>query len=167
MTTTTLPATGEPELVDVPERLLLAVDGEGDPDGPAFAAALDALYAVPGVDPAGPLEGLWSTGAPEEFDLADRAAWRWTLLTPAPAGAAPPPGGPVRLERLHEGRVAQVLHVGPYEDEAPTIARLHAWIAEQGLARHGRHHEIYLDDPRATPAAALRTVLRHPVRPAR
>jgi hypothetical protein len=166
MTTTTLPSTGEPELVDVPERLLLAVDGEGDPDGPAFAAALAAVYAVPGVDPATPLEGLWSSGAPEELDFADRTAWRWTLLTPAPEGAAPPEGGPVRLERLAEGRVAQILHVGPYAAEEPTIARLHAWIAERGLVRHGRHHEIYLDDPRTTPPEALRTILRHPVRPA-
>jgi hypothetical protein len=167
MTTTTPPATREPELAEVPERLVLAVDGTGGPDGPAFAAAISALYAVPGTDPATPLEGLWSSGAPETFDLDDPAAWRWTLLKDPPEGAVLPAGGPVRLERLAEGRVAQVLHVGPYEAEGPTIARLHAWIAEQGLERHGRHHEIYLDDPRTTPPEELRTVLRHPVRPVR
>ncbi len=73
----------------------------------------------------------------------------------------------MRLERLAEGRCAQVLHVGPYEAEGPAIARLHAWIAAQGLRRHGRHHEIYLDDPRTTAPERLRTLLRHPVRPAR
>jgi hypothetical protein len=165
MTSTT--SLHQPELVDVPERLLLAVDGSGAPEGPAFAAALGALYAAAGPGDPAPLEGLWWSRSPGELDLDDREGWRWTLLLPAPAGAVPPAGGPVRLERLAEGLVAQVLHVGPYEEEGPTIARLHAWIAEQGLERHGRHHEVYLDDPRTTPPERLRTILRHPVRPAR
>ena len=73
----------------------------------------------------------------------------------------------VWLESFDEGRVVQALHVGPFETERPTIDRLHAFAREQGLDFHGRHHEVYLCDPRRTPAARLRTILRTPVKPAR
>ena len=63
-----------------------------------------------------------------------------------------------------EGRAAQILHVGSYADEAPTIEKLHAFIGETGLIPHGKHHEIYLSDPNRTPAERLRTVIRQPVR---
>lgn len=77
----------------------------------------------------------------------------------------PLPAAPdLRLERFGEGRAAQVMHIGPYAAEGPTIERLHAFIAEQGCERTGRHHEIYLSDPRRTDPAKLRTVIRQPVR---
>ena len=69
----------------------------------------------------------------------------------------------LRLETLLEGRVAQIMHLGSYNDEAPTIARLHAFIAEQGYTPRGKHHEIYLGDPRRTAPEKLRTVLRQPI----
>jgi hypothetical protein len=69
-----------------------------------------------------------------------------------------------RLERFAEGRVAQILHVGPFADEPRTIEELHAFIAEQGLRATGRHHEIYLSDPRRTAPERLRTIVRQPVR---
>jgi len=69
----------------------------------------------------------------------------------------------VRIELLEEGPCAEVLHVGPYADEAATIARLHTFIRESGRAPRGRHHEIYLSDPRRTRPDRLRTVLRQPV----
>jgi hypothetical protein len=72
----------------------------------------------------------------------------------------------VRLERFAEGQAAQVMHVGPYAEEAPTIARLHEFVAEQGYELRGRHHEIYLGDPRRTAPERLKTVLRHPVKSA-
>ena len=75
------------------------------------------------------------------------------------------PAAPLlRLERLEEGLAAQIMHLGPYADEAPTIERLHAWVAAQGYELRGRHHEIYLGDPRRTEPERLKTVLRHPVR---
>jgi len=58
---------------------------------------------------------------------------------------------------------AQLMHRGPYADEGPNIARLHEFIAAQGLRLRGRHHEIYLSDPRKTAPEKMRTVLRHPV----
>ena len=69
----------------------------------------------------------------------------------------------VRLVTWEEGPAAQVLHVGPYAAEGPTIARLHAFLAEQGLVfdgRRHRHHEIYLGDPRRAAPEKLRTIIR-------
>jgi hypothetical protein len=71
----------------------------------------------------------------------------------------------VRLERFAEGRAAQVLHQGPCSAEGPTVAALHRFIADQGLALSGRHHEIYLGDPRRTVPENLRTIIRRPVQP--
>ena len=77
-----------------------------------------------------------------------------------------PAAGLIRLERLREGLAAQIMHVGPYADEAPTIERLHAFVSAQGYELHGRHHEIYLGDPRRTAPERLKTVLRRPIREA-
>jgi hypothetical protein len=72
----------------------------------------------------------------------------------------------LRLEHLREGPSAQILHVGPYDDEAPTLARLHdEWMPQHGMTFNGPHHEVYLSDARRTAPEKLRTVLRQPVRP--
>jgi hypothetical protein len=91
--------------------------------------------------------------AAEVAAAADAAAQR----RPLPAAKL------LRLERFAEGQAAQIMHVGPYAEEAPTIARLHEFVAEQGHELRGRHHEIYLGDPRRTAPERLKTVLRHPV----
>src|SRR5690606_41286919 len=71
----------------------------------------------------------------------------------------------VRFEELTEGLSVQVLHIGSYDDEAPTIARMHGeFMPAHGLAPTGRHHEIYLSDARGTEPARLRTILRQPAR---
>ena len=132
-----------------------------------------------------PLEGLWWADAeqPNLDELqADRGAWNWTMMIAVPdavtaaevAAAAEaaarrrplPAAGLIRLERLREGLAAQIMHVGPYADEAPTIERLHAFVSAQGYELHGRHHEIYLGDPRRTAPERLKTVLRRPIREA-
>ncbi len=129
-----------------------------------------------------PLEGHWWADAqrPSLAELeSDRDAWNWTMMIAVPdavtaaevaavaeaaARRRPLPAAPrVRLERFTEGLAAQIMHVGPYADEAPTIERLHAFVEEQGYALRGRHHEIYLGDPRRTAPERLKTVLRHPV----
>jgi hypothetical protein len=69
----------------------------------------------------------------------------------------------VQFERFTEGLSAQVLHLGPYAQERPTVERLHAFIAEQGYAPIGKHHEIYLSDPGRTAPDKLKTVVRQPV----
>ncbi|MFS8479390.1 MAG: GyrI-like domain-containing protein [Micromonosporaceae bacterium] len=73
----------------------------------------------------------------------------------------------IRRETMHEGTSAQLLHVGPYDDEGPALARLHhEYLPAHNLRMSGHHHEIYLSDHRRTEPAKLRTILRQPVRPA-
>jgi hypothetical protein len=132
-----------------------------------------------------PLEGLWwaDEATPTMEDLqGDRDTWNWTMMIAVPdavtaeevASAADAAARKrdlaaaplLRLQRLDEGLAAQIMHVGPYADEAPTIERLHEFAAAQGYELRGRHHEIYLGDPRRTAPERLKTVLRHPVREA-
>ncbi len=135
----------------------------------------------------GPLEGLWWTthGATDldEIFSSDRETWRWTLLITLPDEATPaeleaalaagraklaePYATGLRVETFAEGRAAQLLHVGSYAAERPSIERLHAAIAEAGLQPVGRHHEIYLGDPRRGDPNKVRTLLRQPVATAR
>jgi hypothetical protein len=180
----------KPEIVDVPETGFLMIDGEGDPAGAAYAEAVEALYSVAyglrfhlkreGTDfKVMPLEGRWATEAAGDV-WASRDRWQWTMMIAEPDAVTaalvesiresaskrrPNPSLPrVRLERFAEGKSAQVLHVGPYgEAERPSVEALHRFIAESGLVERGRHHEIYLNDPRRTDPERLRTILRHPV----
>ncbi len=180
-----------PEIVEVPPATFLVIDGRGDPDtSERFPRAIRALYsvvhpligeltraAVRGVHVA-PLEGLWAGGRQALLE-APKDEWRWTLLIRLPdaatlaqverslgeAASRNPelPVAELRVEEFVEGLAAQVMHVGPYDAEAPTLKRLHAFIAEQGYRPHGRHHEIYLGDPRRAAPARLKTLLRQPV----
>ncbi len=134
----------------------------------------------------GMLEGLYWT-ADGATDLAlvlgpDRGTWRWTLFIALPdeatgeeladalakgrAKVAPEIAADLRIETVAEGAVAQVLHLGPYADERPTIERLHAALAAAGLRPRGRHHELYLGDPTRSAPDKLKTLLRQPVEPA-
>ncbi|MGI8722436.1 MAG: GyrI-like domain-containing protein [Geodermatophilaceae bacterium] len=159
-----LPTT-TPRLVDVPARQVLMLDGSGSPESADFGTAVRRLYAAAGSSDA-PLEGLWTQDGRAGFELSnDKDTWQWTLLLPA--GEDPDPSrlpDRVRVETFTEGRAAEVLHIGPYDDEEPTIAALLGFITQDcGLALRGRHHEIYLDDPRTCPPAELRTIIRQPV----
>ena len=128
-----------------------------------------------------PLEALWWADDLEAFTTArDKSRWDWTLMILTPDWITPdhleaarttvrakgdaPVVGEVRLERLDEGLCVQTLHVGSYDDEAPVLADLHdRFVPDHGLRLTGRHHEIYLSDPRRTDPARLRTILRQPV----
>jgi hypothetical protein len=128
-----------------------------------------------------PLEALWMTSEDGAFDMAvPPQEWRWRVLVAVPDNVTPTVFGEavdqvrqkkgdtahlrrVRLERWHEGRCAQIMHVGPYSEERPTIEMLHAFIEAQGSRARGAHHEIYLGDPRRSDPAKLKTVLRQPV----
>lgn len=128
-----------------------------------------------------PLEALWWSADLASFTSArDKSRWDWTLLVMVPdwitaehlatarAAAArrgrAPSRDRVRLERREEGLCVQTLHVGSYDDEGPVLAAMHEdVIPARGLRMTGVHHEIYLSDPRRTPAHRLRTILRQPV----
>lgn len=184
---------GELRLVDVPAMQYLMLDGHGDPNGPAFAEALEALYPLAyalkfaskrtlGRDyVVMPLEGLWWADDMDAFTVArEKASWQWTQLSLVPdwidrsmlddavavvaAKRAPARLGDVRMEPLAEGRCLQTLHVGAFDDEGPVLERMHReFIPEHGLRMTGRHHEIYLSDARRVEPAKRRTILRQPV----
>jgi hypothetical protein len=180
----------QPALVATTPAKYLTVAGRGDPQRGTFQAAIAALYGMAftikmekkfaGRDYAvAKLEGLWWGGQRGKLIIdSPPSTWRWKLMIRVPGfitaadlqrarrvltGRGRKPGA-VRLENLREGRVVQLLHVGPYNREHESIARMQAFARERGLQPHGRHHEIYLSDPRRVAPAKLRTILRHPVR---
>ena len=127
-----------------------------------------------------PLEGLWWADNMESFsNLRNKDKWHWTMIIRQPdfisqadidaaltaCGKKKDPidVSGLRFEAFDEGPCAQILHIGPFEDEAPTIARLHAGIAAQSKTLRGKHHEIYLSDIRRAAPQKWRTILRQPV----
>jgi hypothetical protein len=70
----------------------------------------------------------------------------------------------LRFEPFHEGLSVQLMHLGPYSEEPATIERMDAFAKENGYRMHGKHHEIYIGDPRRADPSKLKTVLRHPVK---
>jgi hypothetical protein len=128
-----------------------------------------------------PLEALWWSDDLASFTSArDKSRWDWTLMTMLPgwitaehlhtarARVARRAGAPLldelRLTELAEGLCVQTLHLGPYDEEGPVLRTLHQeFIPGHALEMTGKHHEIYLNDPRRAPAAKLRTILRQPV----
>ena len=140
---------------------------------------LEALWWTEDEDPQ-PLVRVAAAG--ETATMAgDPATWCWQAMIRQPdpidaqvvAQALHPARAPrvpaldsVRYIRWTEGRCAQVVYVGPHADQAPTVARLHEAIAEAGRRPRGRHHELYVGDPRRIDPDRLRTVLRRPVEPA-
>lgn len=68
----------------------------------------------------------------------------------------------IRLQRFTEGLAAQIMHIGSYAAEKPTVEKIHTFIHEQGYSLTGKHHEIYLGDPRKSAPEKLKTVVRQP-----
>lgn len=182
----------KPTLVTVRKAKYLAISGQGAPGGDRFQACIGALFGVAytikmarkaeGVDyKVCPLEGLYQTeDGSGDFCKADPETWCWTLMIRVPGFVTKrdldkavaqllekDKGREVKevtLDTLAEGRCVQQLHVGPYDKEPETVAQMARFAEGQGLAFHGRHHEIYLSDPRRVPPERLRTILRMPVR---
>ena len=178
-----------PALVTVCAGQYLSATGAGAPGGAEFQAKLGALYGYAytikfakkqaGTDSfkVAPLEALWWVAGGGQAFTAPKRSWRWKLLLRVPPSVHPAdlraaraalrakgrPATGVRLETIAEGSSIQMLHVGAYGDEPGTIARMGAFAHEHHLRFRGRHHEIYLSDPRRVAPARLRTILRHPV----
>jgi len=70
----------------------------------------------------------------------------------------------MRFECFLEGLSAQIMHIGPYSAEGPTIEKLHAFIKKKGYELRGRHHEIYVSDPRRSKPERLKTIIRQPMK---
>jgi hypothetical protein len=186
------PSAKEVTVVDVPALNYLMVDGRGNPNtAPEYAEAVEALYAMAyalkfkvkkgkgGVDYAVmPLEGLWWAEDMRQFSVKHKDAWLWTMMIVQPEYVTPKLFAEtisevekkkglgaltrLRFEPYHEGRAAQIMHLGPYADEEPTIAKLHAFIHQNGSELRGKHHEIYLKDPRKSAPGKLQTIIRQP-----
>lgn len=184
------PRPGEVELVTVPDMKYIMVDGRGAPEGESFSQAIGAIYNLAYTMKfrskkllrkdysVMALEGLWWMKG-KTFDAAKRDDWLWTLMIVQPdfvndkmfAEALdevkrkknPPGVEKARLESFKEGLCVQIMHVGPYSAESESIARLDAFAKENGYKMVGKHHEIYLGDPRRAAPSKLKTIVRHPV----
>ena len=136
----------------------------------------------------GPLQGLWWADDMNTFITREKHMWKWTMMIRQPdwitadafadvlesvvAKNIKKKDAPtnetflrsVRLEALTEGKCVQVLHVGSYDDEGPILQKMHnEFIPQNGLRMTGKHHEIYLGDPRKVAPEKLKTILRQPV----
>jgi hypothetical protein len=180
-------------IVEVPAMKFIMIDGKGNPNTSIeYAEAMQALYSAAytlkfkikkelAVDyPVMASEGLWWMDDMREFSIARKDDWKWTMMIMQPEIITPalfsqaiedamkkkgiPALSRLRLESFQEGMAAQIMYTGPYTEEGPTIARLHQFIEECGKVRFGKHHEIYLGDPRRVAPEKLRTVIRQPMR---
>jgi hypothetical protein len=187
------PSAAKVEIMEVPQMNFLMVDGEGDPNkAKSFGDAIEALYPVSytlkfmvkkgemGIDyGVMPLEGLWWADDMSAFNSGNKDAWKWTVMIMQPEFITPmmvemvikevekrknPVALPlVRFEAFHEGKAAQIMHIGPFSEEGPTIEKVHAFIEEQGSQRVGKHHEIYLSDIRRAAPEKWKTIVRQPM----
>lgn len=186
------PSSGEAELVKVPRFTYIMIDGTGDPtNSQRFTNSVQALYTASytlkfivkkekKVDyPVMALEGLWWADNMDAFLTGLRSDWKWTLMILQPTvvtknlfrkavkEAFQKKGFAslldLRLESYQEGLAAQIMHIGTYAEEGPTIQKLHEFARDRGLLLRGKHHEIYLSDPRRVSAAKMKTIVRQPV----
>ena len=187
------PSAKEVVQVKVPTFKFLMIDGEGDPNtAPEYAQAIEALFAVSytakfmvkkgpqDMDYAVmPLEGLWWADDKSAFVIKDKTKWKWTMMIMQPHFATNeiieaaiaevkkkkklPAIDKLRLENFSEGRCAQILHIGPFSEEGPTIARIHEFI-DAHTSRTGKHHEIYLSDIRRADPKKWKTIIRQPMK---
>ncbi len=128
-----------------------------------------------------PLEGLWWAEDMETFITRDKSQWDWTMMIMTPDWISaeiftdavgqvrkaknPAAINKVRLERYHEGLSVQIMHIGSYDDEGPVLSQMHSeFIPNNGYVENGKHHEIYLSDPRRVAPEKLKTVLRQPIK---
>jgi len=181
------------EMVEVPRMNFLMVDGEGDPNKVrSFSDAIEALYPVsytlkfmvkkgPLAIDYGvlPIEALWWSDDMAAFSTGNKDAWKWTLMIMQPefitgemvkeakeevARKKKPVSLPlVRFESFLEGKAAQIMHIGHFSEEGPTIEKVHLFIDENGCRRVGKHHEIYLSDLRRTAPEKWKIIVRQPM----
>jgi len=185
------PLPKEVSIVDVPDMNFLMIDGEGAPTSPQYMAAIETLFPVAyalkfrvkkakGIDYSVlPLETLWWVDDMTQFSVDQKDEWKWTAMIMQPKHVTeddvkaaveqvekknPPARGKVRFECFHEGKAAQIMHIGPYSAEAPKIQKIHAAIKVNGHNLSGKHHEIYLNNPTKMAPEKLKTILRQPMK---
>jgi hypothetical protein len=176
----------KPILVTIGPAKYLTVPGAGKPGSEEFQARIGNLYSMAfTIKMTRKFEGKQDyavcklEGIYWEKKGSPKGHWNWKLLIRTPdfiqqedlddaverlrSKGKGEGTDTVKLETIEEGPCVQVLHVGPYDAEQETIARMEEFAKEQGYSFHGPHHEIYLSDPRRVPPERLKTILRHPV----
>ena len=115
------------------------------------------------------------------FAAGEKDDWDWTLMIMTPdwitqrkfneavaivkEAKNPTAIDKLQLQTLTEGTCVQIMHVGAYDNEAPTLAVLHEeWLPQDKYKESGKHHEIYISDPRKTTVEKLTTVRRQPIK---
>jgi len=185
-------ASGTVSSIEVPEMGFLMIDGQGDPNtSQEYRDTIEALFTVSyaakftvkketGLDyTVMPLEGLWWMDDMIQFSTERKADWKWTSMIMQPEPVTPtliekaleqsrkkknlPALGKIRYEQLDEGLCAQVMYIGPFSAEGPTIARVHEYILKSGHKLSGKHHEIYLSNFQRTASEKLKTIIRQPM----
>ena len=186
------PPSKEVTVVDVPAMKFLLVNGEGAPTSPQYREAIEALFTISytlkfmvkkgkGIDyVVMPLEGLWWVDDMTKFSADRKDEWKWTAMIMQPKHVNandvkeaieqvkkkknPAALPKVRFESFNEGPAAQIMYVGPFSAEGPTIAKIHTYIQNSGHTLSGKHHEIYLNNPATTAQEKLKTILRQPMK---
>ena len=188
------PSPKKVEIVDVPQMNFLMIDGRGDPNtSQEFQEAVEVLFGVSytakfmvkkgetAIDySVMPLEGLWWMDNMAEFSIDRKHEWKWTAMIMQPEYVSadllqaamaqvekkknPAALSKLRFESYQEGEAAQIMHIGPFAGEGPTIAKIHQFIEDNGYALSGKHHEIYLSDFRKAAPEKLKTVIRQPLK---
>ena len=181
-----------PIIVKIPEIKYLMIDGQGNPTvSKEFQEAMNLLRKIASSmrsfikkDPKKidhsfiPLEGLWWMNDLDYNNLS-RDNWKWTLMIRPPemvietifwqiVGDLQKNNPATVLEKLcfktlTEGLSAQIMHVGPFASEGPTIDKLHYYIFRNGYILNGKHHEIYLSDTHNTDLHDWKTIVRQPI----
>jgi len=187
------PKHNEVSFVEVPKLNYLAIDGKGDPNtSQEYKDSIEALMSVSyktkfimkkeyGKDyVVMPLEGLWWTKYMYNFSVDYKSNWNWKSLIMQPDFVKKehieqakeevtkkkdlPSLDKIEFIKFDEGLSAQILHIGPFVDEGPTVEKLHNVIEENSYDFNGIHHEIYLSDIRRVKHEKLRTIIRQPVK---
>ena len=187
------PSAKKVNVVEVPQMNFFMIDGKGDPNtSQSFQDAINVLYPLSytlkfmvkrgemeidyGVLP---LEGLWWADDMSSFSIENKENWKWTLMIMQPEliskemvekaiGEVRKKKNPValplvRFESFAEGKAAQIMHIGPFSEEGPTVEKVHSFIEENDGRRIGKHHEIYLSDIRRAAPEKWKTIIRQPM----
>jgi hypothetical protein len=179
-------------VIGVPVMNFLMVDGSGNPNvSLEFQNAVEALFSISytlkfmskksdNIDyRVMPLEGLWWCDNMEKFSMEEKDSWKWTLMIMQPphitreifseaSEKVSREKGLTAVDRVkfgtyEEGKAAQILHIGPFSEEGPTVGKLHTFISDNQYQMNGKHHEIYLSDTRRGRPENWKTIIRQPI----
>ena len=179
----------EPQIVTVPIQKFFAIKGKGNPNEADFSERVGVLYSLAyavrmmpksGFTPEGyfeytvfPLEGVWDGG-----DVSDKASYSYTIMIRQPDFVTDEVAAkaientkkkkphPLLPEAVFcesgDGLSVQMMHVGAYDDEPLSFAKMNKFLEQNGLVRStDTHREIYMSDPRKVESDRMRTVLRY------